>query len=875
MFYEPNINSQNTFYLNGFIKDNHMNTYKSDLLFTFLIVFFLSSCSSSGGGSAPTSETVDQTLIDLGIDITETPREDRDGDPLPDDYNPLGSSKSFDQLDELVMIGFPLAASSGITSEMTFLELNRDGTHATYTDEVLFSPDTVDTPWALSVGATPDALRVADRGDIDRDGLEELFVVYRAPGQSHVELQIFEDETQSFAEAQNLVISTNPVDRLAVASGDLNGDGYTDIVIGLVSGNSAQLVFVDNNDGVLSLSTLNKTLPQAYPGSEINLVIKAGNLDYDPSHELVVVVNERILEVGNPESGTSRYLVFDDAKQNYDELENALVQSVAVNRTAIVADVSLGDVDGDNIDEIVFAGLTHFDPTGSCSYNYLLMVLDDFVHNSESLGDLEHQSNIHGGCAAAKGELRFVHVNTPDLDGDGIAEIQANELIFDDFRLAAWTPLYDPYGTQAEIPHDSLFANATGFTGRFSQQNSRMVVADLTADKRQDIIIYSQSTNRLEVWGLSVLDTDPAANIQAKQWRMIKSIAIEPPASTDELRPLLVPVNVNHDGLAISLEQGSYQLVFTEPVLIAALAAAPCYESLGQNTDACRTTYGTAESNSIALENTTTITAGVTVGTNVEFSVPVTAIRIAEISAKLKVSASLSLSHSSSYTYTESVVYTTGPIEDTVIFTSIPYDIYTYIITSHPDPNVMGNEIVVSMPRSPVTLQVERSFYNANVAHGGPLIDSSVFNHSAGDPTSYPNSIEKDTIVSNYYSDPLFTPSQWAYEFGPVSVGQGGGDTSLEINVATESGLGVAVGVEAEFELEATAGVIVAGFSIGISNETSLQISHGSESTYSGAVANLPSTEFAANSYDWGLFTYVMDDHASGQKFEIINFWVD
>jgi len=123
--------------------------------------------------------------------------------------------------------------------------------------------------------------------------------------------------------------------------------------------------------------------------------------------------------------------------------------------------------------------------------------------------------------------------------------------------------------------------------------------------------------------------------------------------------------------------------------------------------------------------------------------------------------------------------------------------------------------------------------------------------------------------------DPLFTPSQWAYEFGPVSVGQGGGDTSLEINVATESGLGVAVGVEAEFELEATAGVIVAGFSIGISNETSLQISHGSESTYGGAVANLPSTEFAANSYDWGLFTYVMDDHASGQKFEIINFWVD
>lgn len=853
-----------------------MNVYKSSLILSFLMIFFLSACSNKDK-SHPTPTTVDQTLTSLGVNIAETPREDRNGDPLPDDYTPLGSSKSFDQLDELVMIGFPLAVGSG--SELTLLELNRDGTHSTYTDEVLFSPDTADTPWALSVGATPAALRVVDRGDIDKDGLEELIVVYRTPGQGSVELQLYEDQTASFAKGQNLVISTDPVDSLAVAIGDYNGDGYAELVVGMVSGNSAQLVFVDNNDGILSLSTLNKTLPQAYPGSEINLIIKSGNLDYDPSDELVVLVNERILETGNPESGTTRYFVIDDAKQNHVDISNALVQSTAVNRTAIVADVSLGDVDGDNIDEMVFAGLTHFDPAGSCSYNYLLMVLDDLVHDSESLGALEHQTTIHGGCATAKGELRFVHVNTPDLDGDGIAEIQANELIFDDFRFAAWAPLYDDpdspaQPTQAALPHDSLFANAGGFTGRFSQQNSSMVVADLTADKRQDIIFYSQSTNSLEVWGIGVLGTETPP-VPGNQWRLLKSIAIEPPASTDELRPILLPININHDGVAISLEQGSYQLVFTEPVLIAALAAAPCYENLGQNTDACRTTYGTAESSAISIENTTTITAGVTVGTNVEFSVPVTAIRIAEISAKLKVSASLSLSHSASYTYTESVVYTTGPIEDTVIFTSIPYDIYTYIITSDPNPDVIGNEIVVSMPRSPVTLQVERSFYNANVVHGGPLIDSSVFSHSAGDPASYPNSGEKDTIVSNYYSDPLITPSQWAYEFGPVSVGQGGGDTSLEINVATESGLGVAVGVEAEFELEATAGVIVAGFSIGISNETSLQISHGSESTYGGAVANFPSAQFAANSYDWGLFTYVVDDHASGQHFEVINYWVD
>ena len=118
-------------------------------------------------------------------------------------------------------------------------------------------------------------------------------------------------------------------------------------------------------------------------------------------------------------------------------------------------------------------------------------------------------------------------------------------------------------------------------------------------------------------------------------------------------------------------------------------------------------------------------------------------------------------------------------------------------------------------------------------------------------------------------------PVRWAYDFGPTSVGQGGGDTTLEINIATESGFGGAIGVEVEFEAQATAGIVVAGFSVGVSAESSLQIVHGEESTYTGTVANLPSNTFAENYYGWGLFTYVMDDHVSGQQFEVLNYWVE
>ena len=859
---------------------------RASLCVCLLCSFLLVSCGGGGSKSGPASsgDPVADTLTNLGVDVTAAPREGDNNQALPNDYSPFGSSRSFEQFDELALLGFPLAASSGFTSLLTWVELDRNPNSVIYTTDVLYAPDaSTQTPWAASIGDSPTALRAAVRADIDRDGLEELVVVYRAPGSNVVELQVYEDQEQTFSAGQTLVISTDAVSDLSIASGDFNGDGYSELAIGLVHSNSSTLVFVNNDMGSLNLSTDVKTLPQAFNGSQISLVIETGNLDYDPSAELVVVVNELYQQsLNDPESGAARYFVYDDSKTDYAALATSqLIQDdlSVVNRTAIVADVSLGDVDGDNVDEIVFGGLTNFDAPGTCAYNYLMVVHDDLIRNRVPIAAKQQEPNIHGGCstAATKGELRFVHVNTPDLDGDGFAEIQVNELIFEDFSgFPPWTILMDGTGTAAAIPQASLFSDNSGFTGRFSVRNSDIAVSDLTSDKRDDIIMYSQSTNTLEVWGLSDPGPDGGGGvIEDKEWRLLKSIAIEPPASADDIRPVLIPINVNHDSLAIAFDAGTHSVVFTEPVLIAALAAAPCYDnaSLGQNLDACRTAYGTASSTTVALENTLTISAGVIVGFETEISGGVGIVsKVSGFEATATIKAHASLITSAAYTYTERVVYETGPIEDTVIFTSIPYDIYTYTIISNPDPALIGDKVVVAMPRSPVTLQVERSFYNANVMHGGPKVDSTVFTHTAGNPPSYPSSSTKDALVAQYSG---LLPWEWAFDIGPESVGQGGGSTTQEINISTEKGIGAAVGIEAEFEAKVTAGVVVAGFSVGVSNETSLQIIHGNESTYTGTVANLSSNGFGTNAYSWGLFTYVKDDHTSGQEFEVLNYWVE
>lgn len=840
------------------------------------IAFLFIACAENTDSDLVSEETVEQTLANLGVETSETPRVDDSGNPLPQDYSPLGSARTFDQFNELALLGFPLEAGSGYDSNLTFMEMKRIGTSATYDDDVLSAPDPDSTPWAVSNGPEPSAIRQAVQADIDKDGLEELIVVYRAPDEGSLALLVYEDEPTGLITGQSLIVSTLSVHHIALASGDLDGDGYDEIIIALSSDAIAQILFIENTLGALSLSATEISLSQSFSGSDVRISLDTGNIDFDPSLETVVVVNE-YFENPNP-NGTSRYMVFDDKNHDFDQLTRRSVHSDVNNGTAIVADVSLGDIDGDNLDEIVLAGLTHFDPNGTCDYTYFLLALDDWHGSTDNipaeLGTRVESFNFNDNCADSALQLRFVHINTGDFDGDGYEEIQANQFLYDDFlQQPEWTPFFYTAGDftgVALLPVDRLFADNDGFTGLFSQDTSTVITGDFSQDKRMDIAFYSQHSNEVEIWGIS--DPDAGNSIVAGTWKKLSTIGVTQQAAAEVIRPILVSVNLNHDSLAIAFDAGEYQLAFTEPVIIAALAAAPCFTDLGQNTDACRTSYGTAESTTVALDQSLTISAGITVGFEHEFSDPITAIRISQVSAKLKTTASLSLSHSASYTYTERVVYTTGPVEDSVIFTSIPYDRYTYTVTSHPDESLIGEKVIVSMPRAPVTLQVARDFYNANVMHGGPLIDESVFQHTAGRPMTYPNEQQKDAMISGYSS--IF-PTQWAYDIGPQTVGQGSGDTNLEINIATDTGFGVGIGIETEFEAEMSAGPVVAGFSIGVSHESSLQIVHGSESLYSGSVANLPSESFAANYYSWGLFTYVQDDHPSGRPFEVINYWVE
>ena len=845
----------------------------------FLLPLFLNACGGGArddGNASATGDPVLDSLVNLGVPVENTARRGDDNQPLPDDYSPFGSARSFDTIEEILLIGPQFA---NIDSRITLFELQSQNNRPIYAREDYFAPASTDTPWADASGIQPENLRAASAADIDGDGLDEVVVVYRE-GDGSVMLQTWQESVTSgvigFAVDQTLVVSSDPAIDLALQAGDFNGDGLAEFAVGLALDGGARLLFLANSNGNLELAPSMIDLPQAVAGSRISLSLASGNLDNDAGQELVAVVNERFA-AGNREAGTARYFLYDDGGANHAALGNDLIRATLsqVNRTAIVADVAIGDIDGDNVDEILFGGLQNFDPNGNCGYRYLLVALDDIPRSNLPLGGRDLVPSLPGGCSRSDpGQLRFVHVNVVDLDGDGLAEIQANQYLFEDFVQAepwsqyVWGLDENGQPRYAVIDEGSLFdAGTGGFRGRFDRDNSSMTAGDFTADGRQNILFYSQATNRLETWGLSNPDagssplTEP---IFDREWRRMNQLPLQDPGAA-AIRPILIASNINHDSLALRFSEGEYRLIFTEPVLIAALAAAPCDPSRGQSEDACRTSYGTASSTTVSEEKVLSVRASATAGFEVEFSA--LGVKVTGFQMLATLQARASRIQSRAYRVTKRIVYTTGPIEDTVIFTTIPLDQYTYEVTSHPDPELIGSRVVISLPREPIEIQVERSRYNENRAPGGPVVDSSLFRHRIGKPSSYPSAADKDDLLARYTG----------FEHGPTSVGNSGGFKSLSINVAEETGTGTAYGADFDLSLQGTAGTVVAGFSVGTSYDDSLQIIHGEESEYTGSVAemDLPTNEYGKQRFSWGLFTYLYDDSPSGQQFEIINYWVE
>jgi hypothetical protein len=391
-----------------------------------------------------------------------------------------------------------------------------------------------------------------------------------------------------------------------------------------------------------------------------------------------------------------------------------------------------------------------------------------------------------------------------------------------------------------------------GSFGYFDRQTSTFVAGDFTGDDRADLAVYRQDVGLVDVYGL------PATSIATVRQRRV----VVPPANSQTPRyPLLLPVNVDTDSPVLDYSAAQYRLVFSEPVVIAALAAPPTKDGVGQNIAGSFTAFGNTTTTINEQERSVTFSAGVSVGVNLDGG-PLTQ---AEFSLKATLNVAAQRTQGMAYELSKTILFTSAPREDLVVFTSVPIDRYTYTILSHPDPTLVGQEVVVNYPRSPVTLQAERGFYNQSVPGSALKIDAAVFQHEVGKPATYLAVAGKNALLGTY----------GGLQIGPQAVGQGGGSTEVTLQVGSAISQGGSLSVGFERDIETTLGGVLVGTTIGVTSESSWRITSGTSTTYTGVVGAIDGAFFAANRYSFGLFTYVYRDPATAQQFQVLNYWVE
>jgi hypothetical protein len=858
-----------------------MKQFKSPVVLALgcIVITLFAACGGGGGGGGsgttdppPTSNGADdpiaQAVEDLypSADTDRTSRVDDEDTPLPDDYSPLGTSKALYRYVEL-------------------FHAERSSTPPFSADIKKYIPETTTAPSEILSLNAPEAgwqaytYRAAAGGDVDGDGLEETLIVYANEDDGRIYLRVIDDAEENFV-VYEWPISSETVLGLGIESGDFDGDGRQEPVVSLVQDTQAQLVFLfgDKSSNYNLNDSYTLIIPEGNGGGGfLSVELAAGNIDYDPAWELVVVrnVSDNLLSDSRPNLAVTDYWIYDDAGTGWATLQAGPVtgQDGQVY-VAKLANAAVGNIDGDSLDEIVIAGLTEL--VEDCDRaSYISLAFDDAAHGLADLGQSYDRDTSLSSCETNGNFRRLNHVflNTLDLDGDQVDEVQVNQLIFEDFRQASWE-------IRAVIP-DTMFSHTFSNNGmRVRKDTSAVSVGDFTADGKEDILVRVPRIEGITVWGLHPTDRDDQNRPQFKVLETIPAPLYY--ANDSNLFPLLTTVNVDRDSFIVEYSEAEYDYVFIEPVVIAALAAPPCYEAgSGQNTDACTTAFGKSFSQTVSTEAAVTISASWHSGTSAKtgFETPFIGASV-EQEFEQSVTVAATAAVSGSYTLTKSETFQTGPLEDTVVITTVPYDRYTYTILSHPEPEAVGKKMVLSLPREPITIQVERQFYNNSVAEGGIRIDSSIFEHNIGVPASYPTASQKEALLSRY--TPFGAPR---IESGQKTVDISTGLREVAISFATTVGASTTLSVAYEATMRTTGTVssagggsevsAMSGFGVGAEVSATLGFSVGESTEFKGTVGGLdPATFDPDDQYDYGMFSYVYE-HPDGQQFKVINYWVE
>lgn len=902
---------------------------KLSLVLISMVVMILLACSGGGSNSSGGSSSSGSNDSD--------PRDTLNNDPIheivprDEQFRPMKKKRFVPFLKQIEY--FQIGSSYNNDTENNLFIIDPDVSPG--------QDDLLDEP-ILSAFFTTDYKKIAAYGMMDDDIQDEVAVVcFPNTGPGHLLIinpKGDPDNTEFEIDEANVTLDIDDkMDSIYdydIAAGDIDGDGYDEIVIaGSSSDRVGRLWIVDDSkNDYMKIKTID------VQGPLDGLKVASGNIDQDWADEIAIafaVLTEGSLTITEPNmsttyithSGPLNYAVFDDSQAEFEELKETTTQleimqinypnpyflesfSSVLENTYF--NIAMGDMDKDGRDEIAIASLTdevlkYWGPQLGVDVE----VIDDIVGADGDKADFDdafivmgshfHTENIDvaGGAYPLLRKSRLEFFDTVDIDGDRADEIFLCDRILDDVRsdngnsLAPVSGNYE--GFAPIVSHDFVYSVSFG---------------DVNGDFREDItILYPDSIIETIGYEEEEIDEDTVK----LHWRGGRHFINQSTGqgyidqrgtSTNfDMRDLLLhkaksmlifSANVDNDSIFVEYEadnldatpieiEEAHTTHYSQNHILAVLAAPPAID--GINTDGSFTSFGVSATTGQATGTDFTATAGILVGVEAGDE------NILKFEGEVHRQIEATLSEKFSTSVTRTIKYYTGDKEDRVIFTTTPYDRYQYKIASHHAENMVGKGFFIDFPQEPRTLSWRRKFYNEN--NGDQLdVGSEILQHKPGYINTYPTKDKMETIVPDEINSSidgfLIDHENWWLEVTNTSLGQSNysdrphpGSTQCDYEEEISSDWEAAAGLTLSTDVmgKACGGTVCGGLTGGFAEGDFSEITIGQSTLIGYNVSPIPEDIYLENVYDFGMFYYrqtLTDDETNiTHDFVVVNYWVE
>lgn len=723
---------------------------------------------------------------------------------------------------------------------------------------------------------------------------------------------------------------------LKVAAGDYDNDGIDEIAVYVPQQGSSRVEiydlqvgndFTEENAGTYYLTSARWAKAWTYYFNESpyvsNMVsLTSGDFNRDGTDDLALTWG---YYYGPTKYTNSKAVVLCGSKTSM--LQKSVSIGLEYNNSLIVRGAfTYGDVDGDNVDDLILGGQLNSDIASRNLNSRFVAVYtyngddDTFIQSVAKNFDLFSKNENGDYVYPVMSEhnnifyslpVMAANVTTVNMRGVGYASnIYIDSLIIDygDNGLDLLAALdqnanFNTHISQTYAPW------VRSYPGRFYTEYG-VVAADFTGTSKQTLEVmlnysaeyYSQKVSYsvpiyanwwFWLWGIkswsltteenvfSLSADNVAVRVEGKMTEVKDSgtgavtgydFDVNSVAASVGSAAAFCKLNTDSDTSFI-VYTNEHGVIYSDPEVLAVLASPPYFEDLSSGNlsgSYMESSTGFSKTTGSGSEHTTSNTLSIGAYVSYQHDFEVFGHKVAGMESELSYTHGWTWETSKSSMMEMTVSYETVAGQDSVVFYSIPmeyyvYDSYVPVMNSDGTVNHYDKQkMSVNIPHTAavVVLPLEKYEKIAADYEELPQISGTVLTHTVGDPSTYPSSVAG-------YSNPI----EYDGDYAGVDYSASGASISQEIAITEENGKGLTNTNSVDFKIGAGPFDFIFGVSAGYEYGSSKVTVTSKGSTYSGTVYNMPAeAEEYGYYYAWKLFTYTYA--INGCTFPVVNYEV-